>query len=240
MPVDSNRRNHWSKFLKLWLPCLRAWNCAPVRTAGQCIYMRNLRSEASPQQPRNNPMEVSLPRSAAVNPSSARPVAAGPISGANAPSIALPLTFVMTGLLALCAGIGWLVLRPSILAAYHYNQYVIAATHLFVLGWICSVVMGAMYQLVPVALETKLYSQRLARWQFAFHVAGLSLAAAKCTYDGVSESSAVGPILHVFKSVAGFVARFDAISAMHAHAHLGGVGCFTMLIVGVSYKLIPM
>jgi hypothetical protein len=27
---------------------------------------------------------------------------------------------------------------------------------------------------------------------------------------------------------------------MHAHAHLGGVGFFTMLIVGVSYKLIPM
>ena len=27
---------------------------------------------------------------------------------------------------------------------------------------------------------------------------------------------------------------------MHAHAHLGGVGCSTILIVGVSYKLIPM
>ncbi len=32
--------------------------------------------------------------------------------------------------------------------------------------------MGAMYQLVPVALETKLYSERLARWQFVFHVVG--------------------------------------------------------------------
>ena len=49
------------------------------------------------------------------------------------------------------------------LATYHYNQYVIAATHLFVLGWICSVIMGAMYQLVPVALETRLHSERLAR-----------------------------------------------------------------------------
>ena len=58
------------------------------------------------------------------------------------------------------------------LASYHYNQYVIALTHLFVLGWICSIVMGAMYQLVPVALETKLYSEKLARWQFAFHFVG--------------------------------------------------------------------
>ena len=36
------------------------------------------------------------------------------------------------------------------------------------------------------------------------------------------------------------MSHFDAISAMHAHAHLGGVGFFTLLIVGVSYKLIPM
>lgn len=252
-------------------------------------------------------MEVSLPISAAVNPPLARPATAS-ILGANAPSIALPLTFTLTGLLALCAGVAWLVLQPSILAEYHYNQYVVAVTHLFVLGWICSVVMGAMYQLVPVALETKLYSEKLAWWHFGFHLAGfvgmvcmfrvwnmeqvghfgcvlglgvglfvynvartlrsvpkwnitatavsaalgwislailsgLSVAAAKCEYDSESALSAAG-ILGVFlgglRSVAGYVAHFDPISTMHAHAHLGGVGFFTMLIVGVSYKLIPM
>ncbi len=253
-------------------------------------------------------MEVSSPISAAINPSPARTVAAAPLLGPNAPSIALPLMFTVTGLLALCAGVAWLVLQPDLLATYHYNQYVVAATHLFVLGWICSVVMGAMYQLVPVALETKLYSEKLACWQFAFHVvgfigmvwmfrvwnmkqvghygsvmavsvglfvynmartlrrvpkwnvtatavsaalawisltiiAGLSIAAAKCTYESESESSAtgaVGALLHGLRSVASFVAHFNAVSAMHAHAHLGVVGCFTMLIVGVSYKLIPM
>ena len=79
---------------------------------------------------------------------------------------------MVTGLVALLVGVIWLVARPDLLATYHYNQYVIAATHLFVLGWICSIVMGAMYQLVPVALETKLYSERLAKWQFAFHLIG--------------------------------------------------------------------
>jgi hypothetical protein len=253
-------------------------------------------------------MQVSLPISAAVNPSPARPVATGSPLGANAPSIALPLTFTLTGLLALCSGMVWLALQPSILAGYHYNQYVIAATHLFVLGWICSVVMGTMYQLVPVALETRLYSERLARWQFAFHLAGfvgmvwmfrvwnmkqvghfgcvlavgvglfvynmartlrrapkwnvtatavsaalawislaiisgLSVAAAKCTYEsesGASPTGAVGVLLQGLRSVAGCLAHFDPISTMHAHAHLGGVGFFTMLLVGVSYKLIPM
>jgi cbb3-type cytochrome oxidase subunit 1 len=214
--------------------------------------------------------------------------------------------FIVTGLLALCTGVVWLVLQPDILATYHYNQYVIAATHLFVLGWICSVIMGAMYQLVPVALETKLYSERLARWHFAFHVvgfvgmvctfrvwnmkqvghfgcvlavgvglfvynmartlwrvpkwnvtaaavcaalawislailSGLSVAAAKCTYESESNSTeAVGALLQGLRSVAGFVAHFNPVSTMHAHAHLGGVGFFTMLVVGVSYKLVPM
>jgi hypothetical protein len=202
----------------------------------------------------------------------------------------------------------WLLARPAMLAAYHYNHWVIAATHLFVLGWILTVVMGAVYQLVPVALETRLYSERLAWWQFAFHVvgfvgmvwmfrnsnmkhvghfgsvltfgvglfvfnivrtlrrapkwnvtataicaalfwicaavaAGLSIAAAKCTYEGATAASAAAPfggLLRGLRSLAGFVGHFDAISAMHAHAHLGAVGCFTMLIVGVSYKLIPM
>jgi cbb3-type cytochrome oxidase subunit 1 len=86
--------------------------------------------------------------------------------------MALPLRFILTGLAALFAGTIFLVARPIILAGYHYSAEVLAATHLFVLGWICSVIMGAMYHLVPVALETRLHSERLARWQFVLHVIG--------------------------------------------------------------------
>ena len=84
----------------------------------------------------------------------------------------MPLRFMLTGLVALFFAAGWIIAKPALLASYHYNQYVIAATHLVVLGFICTVVMGAMYQLVPVALETKLYSERLAKWQFVIHVVG--------------------------------------------------------------------
>jgi hypothetical protein len=236
------------------------------------------------------------------------PVAPRGIANHNAPRIAVPLRFMITGLLSLFAGMVWLVLRPDILATYHYNQYVIAVTHLFVLGWICTIVMGAMYQLVPVALETKLHSERLAKWQFAFHVvgfagmvwmfwiwdmkqvghfgcvlavgvglfvyniartllriprwnviaaavasslvwlsltifAGLAIATGKCTYETaetLAPASVMGALVHGLKSVAGFAARFDQFGAMHAHAHLGALGVFIMLIVGVSYKLVPM
>jgi cbb3-type cytochrome oxidase subunit 1 len=222
--------------------------------------------------------------------------------------VGLPLAFILSGLVALLTGTVWLVAKPSLLATYHYNQYVIAVTHLLVLGWICSIVMGAMYQLVPVALETKLYSEKLARWQFGFHVVGfvamvwmfqvwnmkqvghfgcvlgtgvglfiynivqtlrrvprwnvtatavtaalawiglaitvgLSVSAGKCTYEskaGLAATGAVAALVQGLRAVGGFMGHFRAISAMHAHAHLGGVGCFTMLLVGVSYKLVPM
>ena len=251
---------------------------------------------------------ATTPERAATAKASSPSASAGFQPAANAPSVALPLRFMLTGLLAFFVGVGWLVARPDILATYHYNQYVIAVTHLFVLGWICTIVMGAMYQLVPVALETKLHSERLARWQYLFHVAGfagmvwmfwvwnlkqvghfgsllavgvglfvynlartllrvpkwnvvatavtaalvwfsltilagLSIAAAKCTYESATQLAAnnlLGAMIHGLRAVAGGVARFDQISAMHAHAHLGGVGFFTMLIVGVSYKLVPM
>ncbi len=253
-------------------------------------------------------MAASLLLSPTAKASTKPPVATASGPAANSSSIGLPLSFALTGLLALCVGMAWLVARPSLLSTYHYNQYVIAVTHLFVLGWICSVVMGAMYQLVPVALETKLYSEKLARWQFACHLigfsgmvwmfytwnmkqvghfgcvlalgvglfaynlvqtlrrvpkwnvtatavtaalgwislaicAGLSIATAKCLNEfdsGNAAAGSVAPLIHGLRSLAAFMARFEPISAMHAHAHLGAVGCFTMLIVGVSYKLIPM
>jgi hypothetical protein len=165
-----------------------------------------------------------------------------------------------------------------------------------------------MYQLVPVALETRLYSERLAKWQFAFHLigfvgmvwmfkhwnmkqvghfgsvlavgvgffvyniartllrvpkwnvvataiassliwfsitvlAGLSIAAGKCAYDsteGVAMAGGVRTLIGGLRALGTFMSRFDAINAMHAHAHLGVIGLFTMLIVGVSYKLVPM
>lgn len=229
-------------------------------------------------------------------------------AGVTAASIRLPLTLILTGLVALCGGVGWLVIQPSVLATYHYNQYVVSVTHLFVLGWLCTIVMGAMYQLVPVALETKLYSEKLAWWQYAFHtvgwlgmvwmfrvwnmqqvghfgcvlgvgvgffvyniartlkrvpkwnvtatavtaalvwisvaiIAGLLVATAKCTYNSEASESLAGPIgglVQGLRIAAGFVTHFNPISAMHAHAHLGALGFFTILIVGVSYKLIPM
>lgn len=251
-------------------------------------------------------MEAILPISGVAEPAAPR-TAPKPFAAA-APSVSLPLRFMLTGVGALLIAFVWMALQPAVLAGYHYNQYVVAVTHLVVLGFVCSVVMGAMYQLVPVVLETKLYSERLAKWQFAVHLvsvvgmvwmfriwdlkqvghfgsgmalgvglfayniartllrvpkwnvvasaitaaltwfgltiaAGLAIAAAKCAYDsteGLATAGGIREVVAALKIVAKFMSHFDAINAMHAHAHLGVVGVFMTLIVGVSYRLIPM
>lgn len=88
----------------------------------------------------------------------------------QAPDVRLPLRFMLMGLAALAAALGMLVARPDLLTTYHYHHHVIAITHLLVLGFVLSVAFGATYQLVPVALETRLHSERLARWHFPIHV----------------------------------------------------------------------
>ena len=201
-------------------------------------------------------------------------------------SLALPLAFMVTGLMALFSVVVWLIVQPEILATYHYSTNAVAITHLFALGWLCSVVMGAMYQLVPVALETKLYSERLVFPQWIFHVVGFTgmvlafhawnmelvgcfgavFATGVCLFVyniirtlwcipkwnvvALSVGSAIAWILLAITAGlllaaaktghANFMLRFSPLGAMHAHAHLGVVGFFIMLIVGVSYKLIPM
>jgi hypothetical protein len=239
-------------------------------------------------------------------PASSR-AASGP-STAHAPGLNLPLRFILSGLAALALALSLLIAKPGILTTYHYNQHVIAITHLVVLGWICSGVMGAVYQLVPVALETPLYSERLAKVQFLFHLAGWSgmvwtfwtwnmtqvghfgsalafgvllfvynifrtllrvprwsvvatgvassmawlgftvllgllIVAGKCSYDlegNGAPSGLMAGALQGLRSAGGLVTGFDQIAMMHTHAHVGVVGVFLMLIVGVSYRLVPM
>ncbi len=233
-------------------------------------------------------MEALLPKSTVVEPNTesrkpARPTATPNLAGLPSASVRLPLCFVLAGVLSLLVSAGFLLAQPDLLAMYHYTPHLIAITHLFVLGFICSIVMGAMYQLVPVTLETQLFSERLVKWQFAAHVIGftgmvfafwnfnmalvgafgllLTLGVGLFVFNLIgtlakvkgwnvikygiasalfwlSSTVAAGLLLAASKSWS-FIS-FQPLAAMHAHAHLGVVGVFVMMIVTVSYKLVPM
>lgn len=233
-------------------------------------------------------MEAILPKSAAVKSKPApqklvRPAATPNLAGMQAAAVRLPLFFVLTGVLSLLVSGAVLLAQPDLLAMYHYTPHLLAVTHLFVLGFICSIVMGAMYQLVPVTLETQLFSEKLVKFQFAAHVIGfvgmvwafwnfnmamvgafgslltlgvglfvfnLACTLAKVKGWKVIKFGIASALFWLMATVAAGLfltaSKFwnfisvQPLAAMHAHAHLGVVGVFVMMIVTVSYKLVPM
>lgn len=232
-------------------------------------------------------MEATLPTSTAPDRTcqrNARSARLAALATAHAPGVSVPLRFIAAGLLALVIAAGWLVLEPALIVDYHYGPHVVAFTHLVLLGFIVSVVMGVLYQLAPVVLQTRLYSERLARVQFWFQVIGVAgmvwmfhrwdmREVGRCgsvfgvgvllfIYNlartlarvprwnvvAVGIASALGWLLVTM--LAGlflacvkcwpWIAHFAPVPQMHAHAHLGVLGVFVLLVVTIAYRLVPM
>jgi hypothetical protein len=200
------------------------------------------------------------------------------------PSIDLPIRFFTLGLASLAFFAGALpFISDPVLSQHHYHHHTVALTHLLVLGWIASIILGATVQLIPVALGVRIHSEKLVRWTFVLHAVGVTgmvvsfwlwtfrpllwfgsftalgfslfvyniwrtlLRVSK--HDAVSVHIAVSLVYLVLTFLAGQYlmhdkatpfSPFNVISAIHAHAHLAALGWFVMMIVGVSYRLVPM
>ncbi len=91
-------------------------------------------------------------------------------------NIKLPLSFILYALFAFIS---------SQLIILFSGQFVIngifrtpslwSAAHLLVLGWALMIAMGSMYQLVPVAFLTRIWSERFGFLQFAVSSVGITL-----------------------------------------------------------------
>lgn len=90
----------------------------------------------------------------------------------KAPSISLPLRYLVAAIAAFTTAAVLLPFVASDLADFYYQPRLLALTHLITLGWITMTIMGASYQLVPVALGVGLYSEGLARIQFWLMLVG--------------------------------------------------------------------
>lgn len=87
------------------------------------------------------------------------------------PKLVIP-HFVIGGFsLVIVAAI--LVFNPSILLQHYFNPILLATTHLLVLGFITTICLGALYQLLPVILDVKLYSEKIGYLTLFFLTFGL-------------------------------------------------------------------
>lgn len=99
-----------------------------------------------------------------------------PGDATGAPPLSLPVRFFLAGLTGMAAALLVLLGHMGALLRFQYGSAaLLAATHLMTLGFISMVMMGAMYQLVPVVFNAKLYSVRLAAWHYAALVPGVAL-----------------------------------------------------------------
>jgi hypothetical protein len=167
---------------------------------------------------------------------------------------------------------------------HYFHPHILAITHMAALGWGTMIIFGASYQLIPVVLETDLYSKKLAWISFALFLPGLIalvysfwifvpgihmqcgavllllavivftinvyLTAKKKKKETIQEDFIFSAALCLCLTVALGVALVfnftlpvfpqDQLHFLKLHAHLGLIGWFLLMLIGVSSKLVPM
>ncbi|MBP8846369.1 MAG: hypothetical protein KBI26_11150, partial [Thermoanaerobaculia bacterium] len=93
---------------------------------------------------------------------------------ASAPPLRLPVEHFIAGFICLALGGAGLVwIAPALAAGAFVSTRVVAVVHLFTLGFISMSILGALYQFLPVAVNTPIRSQRLAHLTFALFLLGI-------------------------------------------------------------------
>ena len=92
--------------------------------------------------------------------------------------------FLLTGVVSLLAASVWLFLRHERLLEFYYDSEMLALTHLLTLGFISSVIMGALVMLAPTALKIHARSHRILLVQYALYLIGVSGMVAHFYFGG--------------------------------------------------------
>lgn len=194
------------------------------------------------------------------------------------------LPFYAYASLSIFVGLLMLFLNLEIFDNHHFFSKTLAITHIMALGWGSMIIFGASYQLLPVIIASKLYSNSLAYLSFIFSAIGIPiLITGFYVFDtknllllgGILINIGVvfyliNVILSIYKSkktevrvwfmltsslwlfsttffglilVLNFhqtILAESSLSYLNLHAHMGIVGWFLLMILGVGSRLIPM
>lgn len=196
--------------------------------------------------------------------------------------VVLPF-YLYAGISLLAATLLLVFSTPSFLQHY-FHPHTLAITHTMALGWGTMMILGASHQLVPVLIESKLYSNALAYLSFLFAATGIPLlvigfyqfdfgwpaqsgailinAAILCYLVNIGMSMArsknenvhavfvftgtlwlvitIGIGLFLVYNFTYNILSKDSLYYLSLHAHLGIVGWFLLIVIGVGSRLIPM
>ncbi len=208
------------------------------------------------------------------------------LSTKNAPSPWVVLPHFLYGALALFVASILLFFAAGELSQFYLSPKVISLIHVIVLGFITMIIFGALYQLIPVVMEVKLYSETLAYitfflfglgvimlsfdfWSFLFttkvhtiiagsliilavliFVFNTLMSASKTKLNTIENKFIITSVIWLLLTVVMgllIIINFSHpifttshVQLMKIHVHLGIVGWFSMLTIGVASKLLPM
>lgn len=207
-----------------------------------------------------------------------------PFDTKRAPSPAAVLPYYATAALMWLASTVLMVISGSAFTGHYFQPHLLAITHLTVLGWGTMLIFGASHQLLPVVMETHLYSEKLAKICYAFLAAGVVLlctafwnfepglvmeagavlilaavilyvinvfgTASRCAHRTITVDCIVTAswwllLTALLGALLVWNLRYAFLSRPHLyylkiHAHVGIVGWFLLLIMGVASRLFPM
>lgn len=154
------------------------------------------------------------------------------------PRIDLPYRYLITGLVFLSGGVIYLLVFPeSFTGHYIGSENLLVLVHTFGLGFITSIMMGAMYQLLSVVLQSPLFSERLGRLSFWVFLAGLTGMLLSLFY-GYSKINITAGLLAlsllIFVVNAGLtIYSSRKMDIIIAHVIFGVLSLFFVLLLGV-------
>lgn len=177
-----------------------------------------------------------------------------------------------------------LLLSVNDISKHYFLPHSLAITHSMALGWGTMIILGASHQLVPVLIEGKLYSDKMAFVSFilaaigipflvygfyifdlglhtqcggiliilaiASYLINLAVSMLKSKHENVHAvfvftagiwllTSAIVGLLLLYNFTNPLLAK-NSMEYLPLHAHLGIVGWFLLLVMGVGSRLIPM
>ncbi len=97
----------------------------------------------------------------------------GSLTSKMSPSFRMVSKYFISSIAAFVILNIFLVLNYDAIQGHYFQPKILALVHIATLGWITMVIFGAMFQLVPVVLEVKLFSETLGEIQFWIYLAGV-------------------------------------------------------------------
>lgn len=194
------------------------------------------------------------------------------------------LPFYIYASLGFLLGSLLLLFTTDAVGAHHFNPQTLAVTHTMALAWGTMIIFGASHQLLPVLVEGKLDSDRLAYLTFGFTAVGIPILIYGFYEFDMGWPMQAGAILinigvicylanvigssfkknkrsvHAWYVITAtlwlFATTFfglllvlnfrtpilpgNSVDYLSIHAHLGIVGWFVLMVIGVGSRLIPM